>query len=532
MSAVLADDADELVISDLHAGIDVLSRLPLANPPRALGELHRFVDSMLESTLAADVLLDLLEHARISLCFVGEDLARRFVNKPLPLGEADAAIFRQVVDLWLKTARAYARCAQRQGGLDHDGADRLALILHRCLYYTGQALIEHQRARHELPAGLWLDLHGYYASAEEWGVATLPVPDSLAPSDRATHCTAAYACVLLIELAACYSLSLREQGRVRRLATLWAPLLGVERFAADAALPPLVIDLMHDSGLRAASECNPGGTLRRLDSKRIGEQLHHARTQLRHRVSPAQIGFGDDCSSAQCLRLIELLTRPWAQLRVVRKFRRHASAGIARVCCGFASIHYVLSGQVFGDPGRDCGYSRQQFDALFALRQEGDSQLQARVQHEQLDVGSDDWDVVNESANGFQLRRASSGRKLAHGQLIAICPHDGERFILAETTWLMQERSAALLAGVAALPGLPQAVAARPLPEAGRPERYERAFLLPAVAAVGANASLVAPPSWYHPGRIVEIIGSGRVRLIDVLQEGSDFARISYAPVG
>jgi hypothetical protein len=58
-----------------------------------------------------------------------------------------------------------------------DGDERCrppGLILHRCIYYTGMAITEHHRARQELPAGVWLNLHGYYASAEEWGVATLP----------------------------------------------------------------------------------------------------------------------------------------------------------------------------------------------------------------------------------------------------------------------------------------------------------------------------------------------------------------------
>ena len=47
--------------------------------------------------------------------------------------------------------------------------DMVSTILHRCLYYTGWSARTY-RARRELPPGIWLDLHGYYETAEEWGL--------------------------------------------------------------------------------------------------------------------------------------------------------------------------------------------------------------------------------------------------------------------------------------------------------------------------------------------------------------------------
>ena len=38
--------------------------------------------------------------------------AKRYLNKPLPLAEVEEEIFQQVVTLWLKTAKAYAHCAE------------------------------------------------------------------------------------------------------------------------------------------------------------------------------------------------------------------------------------------------------------------------------------------------------------------------------------------------------------------------------------------------------------------------------------
>ena len=160
-------------IPDLQSGLDVISGLPLARPQQAEIELGHFFDSLLYMPPPVAVYLELLEQAREPLCFVEEELARQYVNKPLPLSHGEEASFRQVVTTWLKAAKAYAHCAQLDAAADDsDHQYRVALMLHRSIYYAGMALVEHHRARRELPAELWLDLHEYYSAAEEWGVAS------------------------------------------------------------------------------------------------------------------------------------------------------------------------------------------------------------------------------------------------------------------------------------------------------------------------------------------------------------------------
>jgi len=538
MSAVLppaAKPAPPMHVADLPSGRQILSRLPLANPQEAEAELNRFLDGLLQAPPAAGVYLDLLEQTRIPLGFVEEERTRHYLNKPLPLAAPEAAVFDQVVATWLKAARAYAHCAQLgPAGDGVEDAQRTALILQRCIYYTGMAIVEHQRARHQLPAGLWLDLHGYYASAEEWGVATLAVPDALDACGRSTHCAAAYVSLLLSEMAAPYGLTVREQSLVRRWASLWAPLVGLQPAVPGAPLPPFVVDLMHDAGLRATADCLQTEHLRRLDTARLTQLLAQVRQQLQQRVPPGQIGLGEDCTAGQCQRLLEHLARPWSQVRAPRRFRRHAGAGLARVCTGFEAMHYYVAGAEFAQPENVRVYSRQAFDSLFAFRHMVDPTQQLQVQQGQLGYDTDAWEVINQSANGFRLMRSVAGRKMAHGQLLALCPSDGGGYLLAYVTWLMQERGGGLVAGIAALPGMPQAVAARPLTQEGaHSEMYSRAFLLAAVPAVGSEPSLVVPQGWYHAGRLVEIHADAvqRVKLLHVLEDGPDFERVSFVSV-
>ena len=521
-------------IPDLQTGLEFISRISLADPQQAAIDLNRLLDSLLAAPPDGKTYFNLLESARLPVGFVTEDLAKRYLNKLLPLGELEEQVFEQVVALWQKMAKAYAHCAEQgepegESAAEHDR--RVAMILHRCIHHIGVAIIDYQRARRELPWGLWLDLHGYYASAEEWGVATLPVADALEPLGRSTHCAAAYIGFLLCDMAGPYGLSVRDQTLVYRWASYWAPLVSLHAAQAGESLPVFVVDLMQDVALRPAVECLQIEHLRRLDTSRLALQLAQIKQQLKQKIPPAQLSLGDDCSAGQCNRLIDHLSRPWSQARAPRKFRRHATSGISKLCTGFEEMHYYVSGKPFEQPENVRTYNRQEFDKLFAFRHQEDPTQLLQVTQEKLTYRLDSWEVVNQSANGFRLVRSLSGKRMTHDQLLALCPHDGERFLLARTTWLMQEKEGGLIAGIKALPGVPVAIAVRSRDHQGPGDgKYERAFLLPTIASANIEQTLVLPQGWFRSGRIVEIYTDGpwQVKLMHVVEDGADFERISF----
>ena len=521
-------------IPDFQSGSEMIARIPLANPQLAILELNRILDSLLAAPPRLQAYFQILEQARLPVSFTAEELAKRYLNKQLPLGEIEEGFFRQVVLLWLKTARAYAHCAESSSSdAETVQSERFATLLHRCIHFTGMAILEHQRARREVPWGLWLDLHGYYGSAEEMQVDTLAVPYVLEPHTSSTHCAAAYASFILCDMAGSYALSLREQVLVRRWAVAWSPLVSLHSVAPGQTLPPFVIDLVQDVALRPVAECLSTNQLRRLDTSRLAIQIGHVRQQLRQRIPPSQLALGDDCTAHQCLRLLEHLSRQWSHARAARKYRRHATSGISRICTGFEEMYYFVFGKEFEQPENVRIYSRRDFENLFSFRFQENPQQALQIHQEKISTTFtlDSWEVVNQSANGFRLVRSINGRKMVHGQLLAICPHDGERFLLAQTTWLMQESKGGLIAGVKALPGLPVGIAARPVDESGEPsEKYQPCFLLPAVESVGAEQSLVIPSGWFRAGRQVEIFSNGiwRARMKHVLDLGPDFERVSF----
>ncbi len=520
-------------IPDLQTGCEIIARIPLTNPQQAEIDLSRLLDSLLAAPPDGETYFRLLEHARVATAFIVEELAKHYLNKPLPLGDIEEDFFQKVITLWLKTAKAYAHCAQHDLiNENHPAhAQRVATILHRCIHHTGMAIIEHQRARRVLPWGLLLDLHGYYGSAEEWGVSTLAVPDALDSLGRNTHCAASYISYLLCEIAGCYSLSVRDQFLVRRWAAYWSPLVSLHPAVPGETLPQHVVDLMQDTALRPVVECLQTENLRRLDTSRLAMQISQIRQQLMQKIPPAQLALGENCSTGQCNRLLEHLSRPWSLARAPRKFRRHATSGITRLCTGFEAMHFFISDKEFEQPENVRTYSRREFESLFVFRHQTDPRQVLRVRQEQLAYSTDNWELVNQSVNGFRLVRSISGKKMAHNQLLAFCPHDGDRFMLAQSSWLVQEQCGGLMAGIKTLPGLPVATAARALDHSGFEDgKYQRAFLLPAVPAVQAEQSLILPQGWFRPGRVIELFTDGvwQVRLLHVLEDGPDYERVSF----
>jgi hypothetical protein len=521
---------------DLAGGTDFVAGLPLANPLLAEQKLAGFLDELLASPPETGTLLALLEQVRIPLAFIGDEMGKRFSNRPLELGEEEESTLQRAVSLSKRMARAYAICASKQEPAEENPqyAALLATVLHRCIYYTGCIITDHFRARRELPPGLWGDLHGYFDTAEQWGLESTPVNDALDERGQPTHCSAAYIALLLIDVAGPYSCSGRDLVTICRWARQWAPLVNIGPIDNEYETPPYVIELMKDLPIHPpGSGEGLGADARRLDTSRLVVRMNHAATQLRQHLTPSQLGLGEE-TAGNVLRLLDKLNGPWSQASAPRRFRRFASEGEVRVATSFEAIHFFVGGREFIQPDSAQVYSRGSFDELFTFRERAvpgqDLNIKAKT-----DYQADDWLVVNHSANGFRLRRGPAGRRVAHSQLLGLCPHDGQEYLLTQVTWLMQERSGGLVAGLAVLPGLPTAAAARHVsPEHGGSDRFVRIFMMPELPAVKEAASLVMPAGTYRASGVLDITVDDRrqrVRMLHVRQRGVDFERVTYETI-
>ena len=159
-------------------------------------------------------------------------MSARYASRALPASDEEGAAFERTVRLWRLAADSYARVAQL--GSDSDVHRQLALVCQRCLSYAGQCLIEYYRARRAIAPGLWMELHGYFDTADDWGLIREPVSDALGLFGSTTSCAESYAAVLLVDLANPYSRTPRELSWILRWAHLLAPATAVNLPDEDA----------------------------------------------------------------------------------------------------------------------------------------------------------------------------------------------------------------------------------------------------------------------------------------------------------
>jgi hypothetical protein len=141
------------------------------------------------------------------------------------------------------------------------------------------------------------------------------------------------------------------------------------------------------------------------------------------------------------------------------------------------------------------------------------------------------WTALDQAPTGFRLERRGHGARYSQHQLIALRPDDAAPYLLCQVCWLMETEDGALNMGLQTLPGVPHALAIRPGgANTGGSKAYARAFILPANSAIGEVSSLVLPGGWHQSDRTLEIFSDGHatVRLVDLLERGVDFDRVSF----
>jgi hypothetical protein len=193
------------------------------------------------------------------------------------------------------------------------------------------------------------------------------------------------------------------------------------------------------------------------------------------------------------------------------------------------AIHYPVSGRAFPSRGAGRPISQMEHEELatfgrLATRHADDP---ATTPNFPLET----WQIKDESASGLRLERVdpNASSRLLLGQLLGIRWADSKVFLLCTIKWLAVSTDFGVRIGVQILPGVPQGIAIRPGGVTTDP--YTQGFLLPAFAPLQAPETLVMPAGWFKPKREIEVAGSpGGLRLVELIDRGADFERISFEP--
>jgi hypothetical protein len=519
------------VINDGKSCEAWLASAALADPRQACHELTAVLESLEEVPPAQGAYVEVLERLRAPIVVAQAEHAKKFSARPLPLKEYETSAFEQVFDLWTTLGRAYRRLLR--SALDERSpelAGREALLAHRALDCLGELMYVHHRARRELDAELWQDLHQLYHRAEHAGL-TLTTVSAGHRSKSVSTCNEVYVRALLLALAHPYGLGARELTWTRRWATMWAYKVDLVSAAEDAQ--GYAVDFASNQPPAWIKADAAAPTTRFIETANLRRSVRSRIKKLETGVDPQTLGLGKDCIQPEVGRLLAALQRAWIEPPAQRLFTRRLVTQRTELTSGFESIHLALSGRVFKSASRHWDYSRRDAEQL-SIYQGVSPAAAASASEAPAGFSAEKWETLDESANGFRLRRKGGGERLALGQLVGLRPEGARGFILCEVRWLMAGIDGSLTIGAAALPGLGSAVAVRPanLPN-NAPEPFTQAFLLPNAAS--QPTSIILPSGWYQHGREIEMrddSGVQRMKLLGVVQRGYDYDRANFSAVG
>ncbi len=504
-----------------------LENVPLANVASAQHQLLLQVEEFNRCGAAAKDRFEALEAVREAVSFVQLEQAKRFTNRALPMLETEAAMFDDTIELWEQMRLGYLRCLE--AGQASLRAQR-ALICQRALAYSGLRMFHHYRAYRQVPGSDWRGLHQVLARAEALGIADEPVKDYLNRDVNDTSPRTAYLRAVLMGMCNPNELGPRQLTFVAYLLERWADKVGMSNkpIEPEGEPPPLTVDLAGDRcAERGAAQ---GADMRILDERRLAKSLRNRVALLRKGESPARLALGKDCVQPSCEQLLVFLYRRWCQALAPRSTARARVMDMAQACTDVAAIHYYISGGVFRGVSESRELSSKQRDEIATFgrvitRDEGDFSAAHGFLLEH-------WQLEEESAQGLKMvRRAGNpGKRMAHGQLVGVRPGDGKNFQLGQVRWLMLTSAGDLHCGLKLLPGVPVPAAVRASGVNVAGEKTMQAFALAAVPALDSPPTLVTAAGWFKPKRVIEamIRKPQRMRLLEVVERGIDFERVTY----
>jgi len=514
---VLADflPASRPRLADLKSCEDWLARAALADTQDGCSALLTLIEEIEAYPPRHSVYLQILERLRYPVVLAEAEQARRFVGKPLPLSHDEAAVFVQANTLWTAMLRAYARLlGAALNGKHPELKPSLARLLQRVLACAGEAIGTCLLARREFGADYWKLMHQAYAGAEACAVTGETVADLSVESSP----MAAYVQVLMLELAQPHRLSHRELDWTRKWVRHWAHKAVLSREAPRHG--GYAVDLTGDSGPAWAKSAAGSATLRFLDLARVAPSINARIRRLEEGAEPAALGLGSDCTRLAAQDLLKTLRGAWLDCAPARDFPRRASPSPMELVSGFAAIHHAIEGNPVAKSAGRSSYSYGEAERVHTFQPS-----ETRNAREQ---GLETWETLEESDDGFRLRRGTHGMRLAHRQLVALRPGGARQFILCHVDWLIEGPDQTLTIGARALKGVAKACAVRRSDRSA--QQRSDALILP--VAPGLSPALVLPAGWYQRAGELELdLGNAirRVTLAGLLERGFDYERVSVS---
>ena len=469
--------------------------------------------------------LRICERMRETVFYLHRELSKRFVDRPLPLTDPEQQAWNHVLKLLLNLWENYSAALRPLLEKDPQMEGWAARTVQRGLFVGKELVRLYGQARRQPTREHWEELHAWYRFAEMFDVASLALRDKLLPYAEAISCYSTYAHALLLARADPCALTAAEWEMTDRWLQGWS-----RKFFPDKAKRPsehvlLVVDVMQGAGLATWDDAPVSSppSIRYGSPDKLSVSLLQRQKRLKNGATPAELGLGDNLTTAAAEKVLSHLYERWCTMSVAQG-SPSAEQPISICGGGLYAIFFRLSGRTFsGESTRDrLSYRAIEEEATFDSLPEHDSRR---------DQAEKDWPWESWTGDllgfGGSLERPSKGNRWQLNQLLIARDATG-RISCGHVSWL-GEIAGKLRIGIKLWPGEAGALIVRASTGIAREEPA-----VPAIALQGIGrepSSLLLPPRYFQAGRRIEISGPGKrmFRLIKSLQHGADFERVAYS---
>lgn len=544
-----------------------IGTLPMAN----IGETTRLLFGTLNNLNCQDIppqqRFRALEQLRRPVRFVTENMQRHFVGQCFPLGGRNLKIAHLAREITHSLATGYKVLVMDQiASTRRQNRKLLVMSIHRSIRLLSNVLLKAYQVYELHPDSVWFEIHALFRYAEENSLLDVAVADDT-DSERNTSTIAdVYKQILLLALAGPYRLRPEEVEQVYRLSGSWA---------ASSELQPLddspgalfVVNLDQDQP--------PGYLMLRdsVDNRSSCRTVNTAGLAEHAGSAPARKAATDRQTGNINLDTLKHLALAWGVVPK-RRFSRLRDHSQVIVTMGLSSIHYFVSGEVafnelsvseechtelrtthpgphfrgisdFQDRVRTntpaeiwSDHMQLEGQAAATATEQAVARAAAGIQ---LDMShrSQNWKMVNISAGGYCLLWDNLESTRAQvGELLGIREEndpDTFHWRLGVVRWMKSIKSRGLELGVQMLSPGAVAVAARPDKKGARDKDFTRSLLLPDIASIQQQATLVLPSPPFRLGdtAIVNCHGKNvRVKLTRMVENTGSFAQFQYTSLG
>ena len=527
-----------IFFSDARTCKEWLKSIPLTHVPQAQ---QIVLDALRMFNRAPQIdpveRLTCVELMRDKSAFLFAEQRTRYAGKTIPLSTAEYAAWNVSRNLIAEMEAGYRRCWQDAVGDAAELGDHAALIIQRIIRYIGLQMLIAGFIYRRFDSALWMRLHLQWLEAESRGLTDKRVKDSVGSVDGNSSVLQAYTAVLFGQLGNIHELMPRQIDFVDAVLKRFGHKVTVSRDvpatpAVAASAQVCAVDLLANAGAGFPPAIALNEHTRVLDVSELSRSLRRRIKKLAEGDEPGGMDLPADWSTQDARDQLLRLHQLWCEGGSARAPATVPEEQDAILSFGITETHFILSGNMFEQPGVNRELTRQELTDISMFGKVSDATIRAK--YADFNYGTETWRIIDESRGAFRVMRpANSPRGVAIGKLIGMKVNKHGAFYLGVIREISEETEGNITVTIAMLPGKPQAVAVRAGDAAGRGNAsYTQGFRMPPMEALKISESLIIPSGIAHRGRGIDIYhpdhGSAKqVMLGDFVERGVDFDRVT-----